>query len=35
LILQIIYEFLWPVNDFDLVKATEAADVAMAHLSVV
>jgi hypothetical protein len=32
--LQIICEFLWPVNDFDPVKATVAADVVMAHLSV-
>jgi hypothetical protein len=32
--LKTICEFLWVVNDFDLVKAIEAADVAMAHLSV-
>jgi hypothetical protein len=32
--LQIICEFLELVNDFDLVKTTVAADVAMARLSV-
>jgi hypothetical protein len=32
--LETICKFLWVVNDFDPIKATVAADVAMARLSV-